>query len=266
MHTATWVYDEVIRCTGWRYTEPSLFPAGREPATDAREKFYLLDPTWQTSLPDLYCIGTSMQERDRKAATSFIHGFRYNVRTLFHLLQEKHFGLPLPAVRFSMRGEEDMDEVAAFVVTRLSVTSGLYQQFGTLCDVLLMDDDHAHLYRELPVEHVHQRDGMRDAENLVVITLEYGFDQYPDRDPLDFILPADFYRPDTSVYLHPVFRFYRRGELADEMHLSENLIVRYDYFAGGKLRENGYQNRIANFLGVVTGTGSMTRKEDVFVH
>jgi len=263
--TDNWIYDEVIRCTGWRYTEPGLFPSDTAPAADARSKFYDLDATWQTTVPGLYCIGTSMQARDHRAATSFIHGFRYNVRTLFHLLEEKHHGVDLPARHFPVRGEDDVDELAAYLVTRLSVTSALYQQFGVLCDVLLLDDDQVRVCPELPVDYVRERPRMGDAENMVVVTLEYGFHRYPSREPLDFILPADFGHPETSAFLHPVFRQYRRGELAEEMHLTETLIVRYDHTAGGARWEvNGHQNRIGNFLGRITGVGSTTRREDVF--
>jgi thioredoxin reductase len=265
VNTGNWAYDEVIRCTGWRYTEPSLFTDGPAPAVDARAKFYDLDATWQTTVPDLYCIGTTMQARDRKAATSFIHGFRYNVRTLFHLLEEKHHGVDLPVVRLPLRSEEDVDLLAAYLVQRVSVTSALYQQFGVLCDVLLLEDGHVRVYHELPVDYVHERPGMADAENMVVVTLEYGFHRYPDREPLDFILPADFGRPETSAFLHPVFRRYRRGVPADEMHLTETLIVRYDHTAGGaRYGVNGHQNRIGNFLGRITGVGGTTRREDVF--
>ena len=264
LNTTTWVYDEVIRCTGWRYTEPSLFANGDGPAADDRGKYYTLDATWQTTVPDLYCIGTSMQVRDRKAATPFIHGFRYNIRTLARLLAEKHDGVDLPARRFPFGGEDDVDAVARFLVDRVSTTSGLYQQFGVLCDVVLIEGDQARVFSELPVDYVHQREGMHDAENKVTVTLEYGFDRYPSRDPLSFILPADFRRPETSAFLHPVFRYYRRGELAEEMHLTETLIVRYDYHSGEKLRVNGHQNRIGNFLGRTTGVGSSTRREDVF--
>jgi thioredoxin reductase len=264
LNTSTWIYDAVIRCTGWRYTDPSLFEDGAAPEMDDRGKFYTLDPTWQTSLPDLYSIGTTMQVRDRKAATPFIHGFRYNIRTLFHLLEEKYRGVGLPAQRFPLHDEQDVDAIAASLVDRVSTTSGLYQQFGTLCDVLLLEDDQARVYRELPVDYVHERDGMRDAECMVLVTLEYGFHRYPSRDPLSFILPADFQHPEMSAFLHPVFRYYRRGEMVDELHLTETLIVRYDYHSGEKLRVNGHQNRIGNFLGRVSGIGSGTRREDVF--
>jgi thioredoxin reductase len=264
LNTATLDYDEVIRCTGFRYTEASLFPEGCAPAVDANAKFYTLDSTWQTTVPDLYCIGTTMQARDRRAATPFIHGFRYNVRTLFHLLEEMHYGADLPGERFRLRSQTDIEEVAAFLVKRLSITSALYQQFGTLCDVLLLRDGHVRVYQELPVDYVHERGGMGDAENLVVMTLEYGFDHYPSRDPLEFILPVDVSKP--PAFLHPVLRHYRRGELAEELHLRANLIARYDFsiFRGRRFEENGHQNRLGNLLGRITGIGSSSRREDVF--
>jgi thioredoxin reductase len=260
---STFVYDRVIRCTGWRYAVPGLF-AGAAPAIDAKGKFFQLDATWQTSLQDVYCIGTSMQARDRKAATSFIHGFRYNVRTLFRLLEEKNFGVDLIDETVPLISDDEIRAFAQSLIQRISTTSALYQQFGVLGDIIVYENGQARVYRELPVDLVQVREEFRNAADLVQVTLEYGFHRYPSRQPLDFILPADFNRPECSAFIHPVLRHYRAGVLVEESHLTESLVVRYDVPFDKRLSAGGHENRIHNFFCRVTGNGTDVGEEAIF--
>jgi len=57
-----------------------------------------LNNIWETDVSNLFYIGTAMAATDRKASSGFIHGFRYNIRTLFRLLEERLHGVPLPSV------------------------------------------------------------------------------------------------------------------------------------------------------------------------
>ena len=61
---------------------------------------------------------------------------------------------------------------------------------------------------------------------------------------LDFIHPADASNTACSAYLHPVFRYYSRGELLDEQHLGESLVVRYDECDYEENAQNMYKNNI----------------------
>ena len=53
-----------------------------------------------------------MQSIDREAASGFIHGFRYNIRTLCNLLQERYLKVPLPRVTL----EPDLEQMAQFIL------------------------------------------------------------------------------------------------------------------------------------------------------
>src|SRR5262249_17626507 len=115
-------YDRVIVCTGFRFDE-SIFHAHCLPALTLRNRF----PS-QTSdadplnVPDLYSAGTLMQVRDYKNSTSgFIHGFRYGIRALHHMLQRKYHGASWPHRRLQADPEKVMDAVIA----RVNRTSAL---------------------------------------------------------------------------------------------------------------------------------------------
>lgn len=258
-------YDAVIRCTGWRYAPHGLFEEGGAPRLDERGKFFELDSTWQTSVPDLYCIGTSMQCRDRKAATSFIHGFRYNVRTLFRLLEERHHGVAFPSLELPLGDADDLDRAATVLLRRMSLSSALYQQFGVMCDALVFREGRLVTYPELPVDYVRERAGLGDAADLVLLTLEYGFHRYPaSASTLDFLYAADPSNADCSAFLHPVLRHYRSGRLENEVHLGESIDIRYDYETFRDSPVMGHKSRVKNFLNSVARVTRDAYFEDMY--
>lgn len=225
-------YDHVIVCTGWRYWDPSLFDSRCVPQPDAGKKYPLLSSTWESTVPGIYYAGAAMAGIDRKAASGFIHGFRYNVRSLFHLLEEKNFGVPLPSTNFVLRDEDDLDRLVRHLISRVSTSSGLYQLNGFLCDALTVTGDAARYVFELPIGHAAEREDLT-AGTLFVVSLEYGFHRYADvPSSLDFIHPSDPEEPHCAAFIHPVIRCYRGSELMEEYHLGESLVVRYDNHFG----------------------------------
>ena len=261
----TLVYDHVIHCTGWNYADVSIFEEDCRPELDERGKYPRLSSTWESTVPGLYYIGTAMQSIDRKAASSFIHGFRYNVRTLFHILQERDHAVPYPGRSFTLDTDDDLATLAELLVRRVSTTAALYQQFGFLCDVLVLERSRARLLLELPVSYVHDQPSLWGAQDLIVLTLEYGFHRYPhDAPTLDFIHPADPAKPRCSAYLHPVLRHYRRGELIDEMELGESLVVRYDHYDYAENNPRAHVNSVRSFIEAVTARQSVARSTPVY--
>ncbi len=90
--------------------------------------------------------GTLTQSRDFKKQTSaFIHGFRYGIRALTHMLDEKYHGIEWPHRRVPPDGLADA------VLARINRTSALFQQFGFLCDVVTADGRY---YEEMPLDYV----------------------------------------------------------------------------------------------------------------
>jgi thioredoxin reductase len=213
-------YDRVIRATGFRF-DTSIFADSARPALVVNDRFPAQNSAWESrNVPDLHFAGTLMQVRDfRKSTSGFIHGFRYCVRALHRILERRHHGVAWP----SRPVGADPAALTEAVIARVNRTSALWQQFGFLGDVLVLDGSAATYHEEVPVAYVHDTGFAADC---FVITLEYG----PDHDKVDpFDITIRRVRQNNAdqahdaAYLHPVLRRYRGGELLAEHHVAENL-------------------------------------------
>ena len=224
------VYDYVIRATGWKYVEPSLFAPDIQPAIDEKSKFAAVSSIWESSVPDLFFIGAAMANNDRKTTPGFIHGFRYNVRTLFHLLQERYDGVPLPTRTFPLTTAAELETLVQAILTKISTTSALFQMFGVLGEALVFSEGQAQWYTEQPMKHLLQLPKFTAHTELLTVTLELGFENFPKgADALSFIHPNDPGGQGRCVaFIHPVFRRYTNGRQMDELHLQTGVFVRYD--------------------------------------
>ena len=170
-------YDRVIVCTGFRF-DASIFADDCRPELVHRDRFPAQTAEWEsTNVPDLYFAGTLMQVRDFKKSTGgFIHGFRYGVRALHHLLEYKYHNVAWPHTVIP----SDSCALMEAVISRVNRTSALWQQFSVMCDLIVVDNGLARYYEELPVDYVHESD-FGAAATYFTITLEYG----PDHDRFD---------------------------------------------------------------------------------
>ena len=119
-----------------------------------------------------------MQVRDFKKSTGgFIHGFRYAVRALHHMLERKYHDVQWPHRELP----QDPRQLMEAVIARVNRTSALWQQFGVLGDVITVQPGGgARYYEELSVDYLHRSD-LAAADCYFAITLEYG----PDHDKVD---------------------------------------------------------------------------------
>ena len=215
-------YDRVIACTGFRF-DASLFADGCRPELTIYGRFPAQTSEWEsTNVPDMYFAGTLMQVRDYKKSTSgFIHGFRYCIRALHRMLERKYHGRSWPDRRLPAVPLALMEAVIA----RVNRTSALWQEFGFLCDLIVLGSDgYARYYEELPVDYVQESEF--GPESYFTVTLEYGpgHDQF---DPFDVsvgrISQSDAEHSNKGRYLHPVVRRFSQRTLAAEHHVTENL-------------------------------------------
>jgi thioredoxin reductase len=214
------VYDRIIVCTGFRMdTEP--FAAGAKPQLCIQDRFPALTSSWESvNIPGMYFAGTLMQSRDfKKTSSGFIHGFRYNVRALFQLLERRHHGRALPSRR--VEGNASACTQAALAVINRS--SAIWQQFGFLGDCMQVtaDGSLSHI-SAMPVDHIHDTLAARGRDYFIV-TLEYG--SHKAKEPFQIQRPdsRDAGRAEQSSFLHPVIRHCRDGQVLDEQHLMEHL-------------------------------------------
>ncbi|GHF78533.1 NAD(P)-binding domain-containing protein [Streptomyces thermodiastaticus] len=215
-------YDRIVVCTGFRF-DASLFDAGCRPDLVIDGRFPAQTSAYESvNVPGLYFAGTLTQQRDFKRSTNgFIHGFRYGARALHRILGARYHATPWPSRTLPAAPEA----VADALVERVNRSSGLWQQFGYLGDVVTVHDDHALYQEEVPLDYV--TDGhLGPAAHRFVIDLEYG-PGHDHADPFDVTVPRvrenDPEHAMDSTYLHPVVRHYRDGTLAGTHHLAENL-------------------------------------------
>lgn len=210
-------YDRVVVATGFRF-DPSPFDESCRPQLTHEDRFPALTPAWESvDVPDLFFGGTLMQSVDyKKAASSFIHGFRYNLRTLDRILGLRYHGEPWPSRAVGGHPAALADAALA----RLNRSSALWQQFGFLGDVMRLDGDGgASYFEELPVAWVPGAELFAGHEHFVV-TLEFGTIQ---GDPFNVSRIPDPALAERSTFLHPVVRHWVDGQRVGELHLLENL-------------------------------------------
>jgi hypothetical protein len=109
------------------------------------------------------------------------------------------------------------------VLDRVNRSSGLWQQYAFLCDLVEVDGETFRYSEEVPLDHVLDG-GFGAGPRFVIVTLEYG-PGHDTIDPFDVEVgrawEADPANPDR--YLHPVIRYYEQGELVTELHLAEDV-------------------------------------------
>jgi thioredoxin reductase len=241
-------YDRVILATGFRF-DAEIFAEECRPELTINDRFPAQTDAWEsTNVPDLYFAGTITQVRDFKKSTSgFIHGFRYGVRALHRILEQRYHDRPWPARELPATAEALTDAV----IERVNRSSALWQQFGFLGDAIVVGEDGSVRYHEeVPVEHLHRavaEGAFGKADSYFTVTLEYGAD-HDQVDPFDISVNR-LAQNDTSGldtrYLHPVVRRFRSGEAAGgpvaEHHLTENLENEWN-------REDVHRSPLLRFL------------------
>lgn len=218
-------YDIIINCTGWRWANTELFDDAIKPITKYNGKFLELKPNWESiNVSNLFYIGGAMQSIDRTAASGFIHGFRYNIRSLFHLLMNRFEDKSLPSETYYT---SDLTSFFNHFYKRLSTSAGLYQMFGVLCDYLIFDDtiSEAKYYEELPLKYI--QENLHENLHTFSFTLELGFHKHKYNTSLEFMGPSDPNDTHNAVFLHPVIRHYFKGK-TEEFHFGDSLLGRWD--------------------------------------
>jgi thioredoxin reductase len=242
-------YDYIINCTGFKYTSPSIFDSAIKPETKWNDKFYELNENWESkNVKNLYFIGTLMQSIDRKSSSGFIHGFRYNIRTLSLLLQQFYENKFYPSERVALY---PLDNFLSLLYQRFSISAGLFQLFGFLGDMLVYDEEKEEInwYKELPVGYIHKI--KPDEKHVFILTLELGFDKH-NKPSIEFLGPSDPNNTSLSAFLHPVIRHCYQGDVS-EFHFGDSLLGRWDmpHASGGAV--GSYHREFYNWLADILG-------------
>lgn len=216
-------YDHVLRCTGFQF-DTSLFAPSCTPALRINNRFPALTSAWEVvNVPHMYVIGTLMQSRDFHTTQSgFIHGFRYNIRSLFHMLAARYHGQQLPWVAV----EATPDAITSHIIERLNRVSSLWQQVGFLCDLLVVPNTPglpARYYVDLPQSYVIEP-GLVEAAACSVYVVRFQFGQVP-ANPFDHDRPSSAEQGEMSSAIHPTIERYVDGAVVETCHLLEDLLA-----------------------------------------
>jgi thioredoxin reductase len=247
-------YDRILVCTGFRM-DGSIFDESCRPemVPELKNRYPAFTAEWESvNVKDMYFIGVLMGAKDvGKYFSSFVSGYRYNIRVLHKLLEQKYHDVELPYQSISPNPQA----IASQILERASRASAILLQPGFICDVLVVPEtgEPIRYYPEINVEYVFNSP-LCQRGHYYLITLEYG--EFPDGDPLCVERDPD---PDLAykdVYVHPIIRRYSGSELLREHHIPEVLENDWQIFqflrrdrdmSGSDLRQM-YQDRVENFF------------------
>ena len=202
-------FDKVILCTGWRYFDPELFDDDCRPETSLDGRFPVLSSSWESTLSGVFFVGASMLARDRKSASGFIHGFRHNVESFFHIFRWQSRQASLQLAEFPYANENDLVQFCYYLGRRLTRNVPLFQLHGFLALPVVLEEGRARVFREVPFQWALEAPLFVKADCLVLVTLEFGIEPYPElRSSMDFVAAADATDTRCSYGLHPVLRTY----------------------------------------------------------
>ncbi len=224
---AVLAYDRVLCCTGFQF-DSSIFDDTCKPELDIHDKFPTMTSEWEsTKIADMYFAGTLMQVRDfDKTNSNVIHGFRFNIKALSQILEQKYHGKPLPYNTLPLQSQAIVEKL----IKRISTSPELFLQQGFLCDLIVFSKSSqtANYYEGLPVDYVRDRASsigltngdLAENDQYYTITLEFG---KIEGDPFSVKREKDPDKAYLSAHIHPIVRRFTKSSLLYEQHISEHL-------------------------------------------
>jgi thioredoxin reductase len=218
------VYDRVIVCTGFRF-DASIFDDSCKPELTINNRFPAQTSEWESiNVKDLYFAGVLMHMRDfKKKASGFIHGFRYNIRALHRIFEQKYHS----QIWSSCLIDSTPESVTQAIIERVNQSSGLWQQTGFLGDLIVIPGagEAAQYYTEVPIDYI--LDGhFGQMDHYYTVTLEFGYDileASPDPFAITRVHKDDVDNASLSPSLHPIIRHYSGTTLVAEHHVIEDI-------------------------------------------
>lgn len=212
-------YHKVLYCAGFKF-DSSVFDASAAPALTACGKFPAI--TWEyesVSQPRMYFAGTITHSLDyRKSTSGFIHGFRYNSRALGRMLGAKYHDQPWPMEMLELSPET----LCQTALGRVNRSSALWQQPGYMMDVLAVEGGQLKHFREMPEGYARTFADVR-FDTYFTVSLEYGDPIVGDPFNVDRVHRENVDQARRSQFLHPVVRYFAKGECVEEHHVLEDL-------------------------------------------
>ncbi len=211
-------YDHIIFCTGFMF-DASIFDDSCQPATAMMGKLPTQTNEWESvNIPDLYFAGTLMAACDfHKTMSGFIHGFRHNIESLVHVLEQKYHDSPWPVEQIEKNPQSVIDKI----INRVTTSAAMFLQPGFLGDVLLVSDAQGTVdyYPDIRMDYIPESD-FSNNNHYYTVSLEYG---HFGGDPFNVDRDPDPDKGNEAPYLHPIIRRYKQGMLVTEYHINDDL-------------------------------------------
>ncbi|MDP5138239.1 NAD(P)-binding domain-containing protein [Rheinheimera baltica] len=228
-------YDIVLSCAGFK-VGIDLFGDSCTPVLSNNGKYPALTNAFESqNIPGMYFAGTLTHSLDyRKATSGFIHGFRYNIKSLADILDKQLHNNDIS----SHAVEPSAVSLAKNIINRVNVVSSLWQQPGFLAEFYQIQEDSIQHFDALPLDY-----GVKNyfiKERVVSLTFEYGHNIEGDIFSQARIARDNVGHSSQSQFLHPVLRHFNNGELVQEFHVIEDLEAHWT--------ENEHLEHIATFL------------------
>ncbi|KAL0993046.1 hypothetical protein UPYG_G00102580 [Umbra pygmaea] len=200
-------YDRVIRCLGFRFNFSIFDGSARPPSNEGTRGRFPGVTAWYEGrgTPGLFVLGAAAHSRDyRSSAGGFIHGFRYTVRAVHKVLEQRYHSIPWPATRISVI------QLQSWLLRRVNEASGPYQMFGVLGDIILLRGSQCEYLEEFPIQALPQfpsLSGYKLSKNgFLVLILQYGLNRTDSLGPGR--AESEWTRAWRSSFLHPVLYYY----------------------------------------------------------
>ncbi len=216
-------YDRVIICTGFRFDD-SIFDESCKPNLVINDRFPNQTSEWEsTNIKHLYFVGVLTHMRDyKKKQSGFIHGFRYNIQALHHILEQKYHNRKLPYSTLKL----NPNALTEAIIDRVNRSSALWQQTGFLCDLIVISEENkiAKYYQNLPEDYIHQSKYGK-YKHYYIISLDFGYevDKFADPFVINRVHKDDSQNASQSAFIHPIIRHFSENTLVAEHHIIEDL-------------------------------------------
>ncbi|XP_026859127.1 FAD-dependent oxidoreductase domain-containing protein 2 [Electrophorus electricus] len=201
-------YDRVIRCLGFRFNF-SVFDGSACPphSSTARGRLPAVTAWYEgRGTPNLFILGTAAHSRDyRMSAGGFVHGFRYIVRAVHKILEQRYHNNAWPANKLPT------SQLLPWILKRVNEASGPYQMFEVLGDIILLQGSHCEYLEEFPLQALPRFSALSgrhvSEHGLLIVVMQYGLNRTDTLGPGR--AESEWTKAWKSNFLHPVIYYYR---------------------------------------------------------
>ncbi|KAK7174350.1 hypothetical protein R3I93_001535 [Phoxinus phoxinus] len=200
-------YDRVIRCLGFRFNF-SIFDGSARPPQSSGARGRLPGVTaWYEGrgTPNMFVLGTAAHSRDyRSSAGGFVHGFRYTVRAVHKILEQRYHNIAWAATTLPI------SQLQSWILKRVNEASGPYQMFAVLGDIILLRGSYCEYLEEFPLQALPQLSALSGRplsdHGLLVLVMQYGLNRTDTLGPGR--AESEWTKAWRSNFLHPVLYYY----------------------------------------------------------